>query len=50
MLRHLGDATGADRVERAMEAVCRDGRHLTADLGGRASTREVGDAVLEALA
>ncbi len=50
MLRHLGDATGADRVERAMEAVCRDRRHLTADLGGRASTREVGDAVLEALA
>jgi len=50
MLRHLGDAAGADRVERAIEAVCRDGRRLTADLGGRASTREVGDVVLAALA
>ncbi len=50
MLRHLGDAAGADRVERAIETVCRQGRHLTADLGGRASTREVGDAVLDALA
>jgi tartrate dehydrogenase/decarboxylase/D-malate dehydrogenase len=49
MLRHLGDGAGADRVERAIEAVCRDGTHLTADLGGRASTGEVTDAVLAAL-
>jgi len=39
MLRHLGDGAGADRVERAIETVCLEGRHLTADLGGRASTR-----------
>jgi tartrate dehydrogenase/decarboxylase / D-malate dehydrogenase len=49
MLRHLGDEDGAARVERAIEAVCEDGRVLTGDLGGTASTREVGDALLAAL-
>jgi tartrate dehydrogenase/decarboxylase/D-malate dehydrogenase len=49
LLRHLGDGDGATRVERAIEAVCEDGRVLTGDLGGTASTREVGDAVLAAL-
>jgi tartrate dehydrogenase/decarboxylase/D-malate dehydrogenase len=50
MLRHLGDVAGADRVERAIEAVCREGRWLTADLGGTASTAQVGAAVRGALA
>lgn len=49
LLRHVGDGDAADRVERAIEAVCEDGRVLTGDLGGTASTREVGDAVLAAL-
>ena len=49
-LRKAFELYGADRVERAIETVCREGRHLTADLGGRATTREVGDAVLAALA
>jgi tartrate dehydrogenase/decarboxylase / D-malate dehydrogenase len=49
MLRHLGHAAEADRVERAIDAVCADGRVLTADLGGTASTAEVGDALLRAL-
>jgi tartrate dehydrogenase/decarboxylase/D-malate dehydrogenase len=49
MLRHLGDEEGARRIEDAMAEVCREGRHLTADLGGRASTSEVTDAVLAAL-
>jgi tartrate dehydrogenase/decarboxylase / D-malate dehydrogenase len=49
LLRHLGDGDAAARVERAIEAVCEDGRVLTGDLGGTASTREVGDAVVAAL-
>ena len=49
MLRHLGYGTHADRVERAIDAVCEDGRVLTADLGGAASTPDVGDALVRAL-
>jgi tartrate dehydrogenase/decarboxylase/D-malate dehydrogenase len=49
MLRHLGYTAEADRVERAIDAVCEDGRVLTGDLGGRASTSEVGEALAAAL-
>jgi tartrate dehydrogenase/decarboxylase / D-malate dehydrogenase len=49
LLSHLGDDDGAARVQRAIEAVCEDGRVLTGDLGGTASTVEVGDAVLGAM-
>ena len=44
MLDHLGEAEGARRLLTAIESVCRDGL-LTRDLGGSASTSEVGDAV-----
>jgi tartrate dehydrogenase/decarboxylase / D-malate dehydrogenase len=44
MLEHLGEADAAKRVLDAIEAVCREGI-LTRDVGGRASTSEVGDAV-----
>jgi tartrate dehydrogenase/decarboxylase/D-malate dehydrogenase len=44
MLHHLGEADGARRLLAAVESVCRDGV-LTRDLGGSASTTEVGDAV-----
>src|SRR5215470_13416477 len=50
MLRHLGHPAEAERVERAIDAVCEDGRVLTADLGGTASTAEVGQALVAALA
>jgi tartrate dehydrogenase/decarboxylase / D-malate dehydrogenase len=49
MLRHLGHDSEAGLVERAIDAVCEDGRVLTADLGGKASSAEVGDAVVQAL-
>jgi tartrate dehydrogenase/decarboxylase/D-malate dehydrogenase len=49
MLRHLGYTAEADRVDRAIDAVCEDGRVLTGDLGGTASTQEVGDALASAL-
>jgi tartrate dehydrogenase/decarboxylase/D-malate dehydrogenase len=44
LLEHVGEEGAARRVLAALEAVCRDGPH-TRDLGGSASTREVGDAV-----
>jgi tartrate dehydrogenase/decarboxylase/D-malate dehydrogenase len=44
MLDHLGEADAAKRVLDAIEAVCREGI-LTRDVGGSASTSEVGDAV-----
>ena len=45
----LGYQEEGDRVGRAIDAVCEDGRVLTGDLGGTASTREVGDALVRAL-
>jgi tartrate dehydrogenase/decarboxylase/D-malate dehydrogenase len=44
MLDHLGEAGASGRVMRAIESVCRDGT-LTRDLGGGATTTEVGNAV-----
>ena len=44
MLEHLGQADATTRLMAALEAVCREGI-LTQDLGGNASTSEVGDAV-----
>ena len=49
MLRHLGDADGAGRIERAIDRVCAEGEALTGDLGGSASTSEVGEALVAAL-
>jgi tartrate dehydrogenase/decarboxylase/D-malate dehydrogenase len=44
MLDHLGETEGAARLLRAVEDVCRAGPR-TRDVGGSASTSEVGDAV-----
>jgi tartrate dehydrogenase/decarboxylase/D-malate dehydrogenase len=44
MLEHLGEAEAGRAVMRALEAVCRDGVS-TPDVGGSATTRDVGDAV-----
>src|SRR5262249_4409388 len=48
MLDHLGEPDAAARLLRALEAVCRDGPR-TRDVGGTATTREVGDAVAASL-
>jgi tartrate dehydrogenase/decarboxylase / D-malate dehydrogenase len=49
MLRHLGEVEAAKAVESAIERVTQAGDVLTADVGGRAGTREVGDAVAREL-
>jgi tartrate dehydrogenase/decarboxylase/D-malate dehydrogenase len=49
MLDHLGHADAARAVVQAVERVVEEGRTLTRDLGGTASTKDVGQAVAEAL-
>lgn len=44
-----GAVRAAGLVEAAMESVIREGRWLTGDLGGKASTAEMGDAVARAI-
>jgi isocitrate dehydrogenase (NAD+) len=50
MLDHLGDTERAQRIRRAMEAVLKEGRQVTRDLGGTANTAEFTDAVIARLA
>lgn len=49
LLEHLGVEPAARSVENAVRAVLRDGRQLTADLGGSSDTRQVTTAVLNHL-
>ncbi|MEL7163897.1 MAG: tartrate dehydrogenase [Pseudomonadota bacterium] len=48
MLNHLGEASAAARLMRAVEQVCASGI-LTPDVGGTATTKDVTDAVCEAI-
>jgi tartrate dehydrogenase/decarboxylase/D-malate dehydrogenase len=48
MLEHLGEPEASALVMRAIETVARSGTK-TPDVGGRATTREVGDAILGAI-
>jgi tartrate dehydrogenase/decarboxylase / D-malate dehydrogenase len=45
LLDTLGESAAAGRVMRALEDTTREGRYLTRDVGGSATTREVGQAV-----
>jgi len=49
MLDHLGEAAAAARLMRAIERVTADSSLHTPDLGGKATTRQVTDAVIAAL-
>jgi tartrate dehydrogenase/decarboxylase/D-malate dehydrogenase len=49
MLEHLGERSAAERLMRAVERVTAEPDLHTPDLGGRATTRQVTDAVCEAL-
>jgi tartrate dehydrogenase/decarboxylase/D-malate dehydrogenase len=49
LLEHEGETAAAARLMKAIERVTGDGQHLPRDLGGTATTREVTDAVLEAI-
>lgn len=49
MLRHLDETAAADAIQTALEAVYAEGKTLTKDVGGSASTGAFKDAVLAAL-
>jgi isocitrate dehydrogenase (NAD+) len=49
MLTHFGEAEAAHRLTSAIHAVYREGKYLTGDVGGTASTSDFTDAVLRGL-
>jgi isocitrate/isopropylmalate dehydrogenase len=48
MLEHMGLTAEAEGLDAAVARVYRDGKTLTPDQGGTASTRDVGRAITEA--
>src|SRR5581483_11754743 len=46
MLNHLGEKAAATRLQNAIEAVYREGKFLTGDVGGTAGTSQFTDAVI----
>lgn len=49
MLDYLGENRWAERVEKAVVSVLEEGKVLTPDLGGSSSTKQVTDAIIDAL-
>jgi tartrate dehydrogenase/decarboxylase/D-malate dehydrogenase len=49
MLDFLGEKSAASRIVEAIKAVTADGRVLTPDLGGKATTSQVADAIISRL-
>ncbi|HEX4935161.1 MAG TPA: isocitrate/isopropylmalate family dehydrogenase, partial [Gemmatimonadaceae bacterium] len=49
MLEHVGHAALGRRIQEAVELTLRDGKTVTRDLGGSASTRQFADAVIARL-
>ncbi|MEM2875008.1 MAG: isocitrate/isopropylmalate family dehydrogenase [Candidatus Hadarchaeales archaeon] len=50
MLETIGETAAAERIERAVGEVLREGKILPRDLGGSSSTSEVGDAIARKVA
>jgi len=49
MLEHIGDQTRGHRIREALEGTLREGKVLTRDLGGTASTDDFTNAVIARL-
>jgi isocitrate dehydrogenase (NAD+) len=49
MLRHLGERSAAQRIEAALHALYREGRELTRDIGGSATTKAFTSALVAKL-
>ena len=49
MLRHIGELSAGDRVERALNKILEKHENVTRDIGGKASTTEFTDAIIAAL-
>jgi len=50
MLQHLGEPKAAQAIEKAIEVVLAKSDVHTPDLGGKATTHDVGDAIAHELA
>ncbi len=49
MLNHIGEHAASKKLHQAVETVYRQGKHLTGDVGGTASTHEFTDAIVQAV-
>ena len=49
MLTHMGENEASHKMQSAVEAVYREGKYLTSDVGGTSSTGEFADAVVRAI-
>lgn len=49
MLNHIGEFEAASKIEKAVAAVIKEGKHVTADLGGNSNTLEFTEAIIEAM-
>jgi isocitrate dehydrogenase (NAD+) len=49
MLIHMRETEAAHKLQSAVEAVYREGKHTTGDVGGSASTEEFADAVIRTI-
>jgi isocitrate dehydrogenase (NAD+) len=49
MLKYLGEQEAAERIERAVAKVIKEGKKVTYDLGGSTGTSEYADAVIAEL-
>jgi isocitrate dehydrogenase (NAD+) len=49
LLIHIGETEAAHRLQSAIESVYREGKHLTGDVGGSASSEEFTEAVIRTL-
>ena len=49
MLAHIGERAAAQMLQRAVERIYAEGKHLTRDVGGTAGTAEFTDAVIAAM-
>lgn len=47
MLKHIGEFDAAAKIEKAIEKVIRDGKHVTPDLGGNAGTSDFTEAIIK---
>jgi len=49
LLRHIGENAAADRIYNAVLKVIKDGKHITKDIGGAATTEEMTQAIIDNL-
>ena len=49
MLEHLGHKDAHDQIVKAIEVVLKDATAMTPDMGGKASTQELSQAIVDAL-